>query len=101
MTTTTRFFVTYSGVKLPLKLVDPLDETQVDNRNTYMRATYDDKDRLIAAEKLVYGEVELSHRYEYQDDSTTLARAEVKALDGDTQVVTFGPDGRAVIEIED
>lgn len=94
--TTIRHFVTYSGVKLPLKLVDPLEDGQLDHRNTYMRATYDALGRLIACEKLVYGAVELSHHYAYHGDGTVLARAEVKALDGDVQVVAFGPDGRAI-----
>lgn len=98
-TTTTRYFVTYSGVRLPLKLVDPLEDSQIGNRNTYMRARYDALGRMIVCEKMVYGAVELSHRYEYHGDGLTLARAEVTALDGDTQVVTFGPDGRAVVEV--
>lgn len=100
MTTTTRYFVTYSGVRLPLKLVDQLEESQVGNRNTYMRATYDALGRMIVCEKLVYGAVELSHRYAYHGDGPTLARAEVTALDGDPQVVTFGPDGRAVVALD-
>jgi len=31
---TTRFFVTYSGVKLPFKLVNQLEGSEVKNRNT-------------------------------------------------------------------
>jgi hypothetical protein len=33
-----------------------------------MRAYYDDAERLLAVEKVVYGEVEFEHRYQYHDD---------------------------------
>ena len=51
-----RYFLSYSGVSLPLRLVSPLAASELQNRNTYFRAVYDDADRLVA--KLVYGEVE-------------------------------------------
>jgi hypothetical protein len=63
MTTDYRYFLTYSGVRLPLKLMQPLEPNELDNRNTYFRASYDPEGRITAIEKLVYGEVELSHVY--------------------------------------
>ena len=65
-----RYFLTYSGVKLPLRLVNPLSENELANRNTYIRAQYDAADRLAVCEKLVYGEVELTHRYRYRENGT-------------------------------
>ncbi len=82
-----RYFVTYSGVKLPLRLVSPLQEADLENRNTYVRARFDDQDRLIAVEKLVYGEVELVHRYEY-DQQGAMKAAHI-TMDGETTAISF------------
>lgn len=82
-----RYFVTYSGVKLPLRLVNPLQEADLKNRNTYIRAQFDDQERLIAVEKLVYGEVELVHRYEY-DQQGALKTAHI-TMDGETTAISF------------
>ena len=83
-----RYFVTYSGVKLPLKLVSPIEEAEIEHRNTYIRAEFDDEGRLTGVEKLVYGEVELMHRYGY-DGGGTLKTAHI-TMDGQTTVMTFG-----------
>ncbi len=73
-----RYFLTYSGVRMPLKLVEPLQPGELGNRNTYFRVTYDDAGRLATCEKVVYGEVELSHQYAYRDDGSLLhARVEL------------------------
>ena len=82
-----RYFVTYSGVKLPLKLVDPLDAAELNHRNTFIRARCDGDDRLVECEKLVYGEVQLAHRYLYGDDGA-LRRAEI-VMDDETTVLEF------------
>ena len=42
-----RYFVSYSGVKLPLRLVDPLEEAELENRNTYIRAEFDERERVF------------------------------------------------------
>ncbi len=60
-----RYFVSYSGIKLPLNLVNPLDENETENRNTYFCGYYDEDGRMLVCEKRVYGEVEFSHTYEY------------------------------------
>ncbi len=86
------FFTTYSGVKLPLKLVGPIQEAEVEHRNTYIRAEFDDQDRMIGVEKLVYGEVELTHRYDYDSDGA-LKTARI-TMDGETTVMNFGAAGR-------
>lgn len=62
---TSRFFVSYSGVQLPLKLVNPLEQNEIENRNTYFCGYYDREGQMVACEKRVYGEVEFSHRYDY------------------------------------
>lgn len=57
-----RCFTSYTGIKLPLKLVDELDDESVDRRITYFKGYYDENNRLRVVEKVVYGEIEFSHR---------------------------------------
>jgi hypothetical protein len=83
-----RHYVTYSGVKLPLKLVNPLQASDIANRNTYFRAWFDERGRMVACEKVVYGEVELRHRYEYHDNGS-LKQAEITEADEETRVMRF------------
>ncbi len=71
-----RYFLSYSGVKLPLNLVSPIAETELENRNTYFRAGFDSAGKIISCEKIVYGEVELTHTYEYDADGV-LSRATI------------------------
>jgi hypothetical protein len=42
-----RYFVSYSGVKLPLRLVDPLRKPSGMNRNTYIRAEFAERERVF------------------------------------------------------
>ncbi|TRW91500.1 DUF6156 family protein [Candidatus Methylobacter oryzae] len=63
-----RYFVSYSGVKLPLKLVNEITGESLNNRNTYYRSQFDARDRIVLCQKVVYGEVESEHRYQYYDD---------------------------------
>lgn|SRR5690606_3832032 len=83
-----RHYLTYSGVKLPLKLLTPLEPGQIANRNTYFRGYFDEQDRLIGLQKIVYGEIELQHRYHY-GDSGTLQRAEITDADGEVTALQF------------
>jgi hypothetical protein len=63
-----RYFVSYSGIKLPLKLVNEITEQSLHNRNTYFCGHFDAHDRLICCQKIVYGEVEFEHVYSYHDN---------------------------------
>lgn len=63
-----RYFTSYIGVKLPLKLVNELDGTGIDKRITYFTGYYDEEERVKIIEKVVYGEIEFSHHYEYNAD---------------------------------
>ncbi len=80
-----RYFLTYSGVRMPLKLVEPLQPDELGNRNTYFRVTYDAAGRIAVCEKLVYGEVELSHQYAYREDGSLL-HARIELGDEATEV---------------
>lgn len=87
-----RYFVSYSGVKLPLNLVTPLDAAALNNRNTFFRGWFDVAQRLIACEKITYGEVELTHRYEY-DDNGVLRQATISGSDEEVTVMRFDAQG--------
>jgi hypothetical protein len=92
-----RHYVTYSGVKLPLKLVNPLEEADIANRNTYFRAYYDDQQRMVLCQKVVYGEVELQHRYAYHANGN-LKQAEITEADDDPKVMHFDEEGDLLTE---
>jgi len=83
---TVRYFTTYSGVSLPFKLTAELSEVETQNRNTFFRGYFDADGRLQSFQKVVYGEVELEHRYQY-GDAGELQRTEILDEDGEVTVV--------------
>ena len=83
-----RHYVTYSGVTLPLNLVTPLGDDSVDGRITYFRGYYDEHEQLFAVEKVVYGEVEFEHRYQYYPDGR-IKSAELREEDEEPRVMQF------------
>lgn len=92
-----RFYVSYTGVKLPLKLVNPIEADALSNRNTFIRAYFDDDGVLMRFEKMVYGEVELAHRYVYHDNGA-LKQAEIAMLDEDTVILCFDEVGSLLLK---
>jgi hypothetical protein len=86
LTKNCRYFLTYTGTKLPLTLLEEIDEAGLKNRNTYFCGYFDGQDRLVGIQKIVYGELEMEHRYYY--DGATLKRAEVIDIDGDITEIT-------------
>lgn len=89
---TSRFFVTYTGVKLPFRLVNELQPDEVENRNTFFRGYLDDQDRLTGFDKVAYDEIELSHRYEYHDNGK-LKRVEITDIDSEVTVLNYDTEG--------
>ena len=87
-----RFFVSYSGVELPFNLVNSIAAEALSNRNTFIRAYFNEARMLTGFEKVVYGEVELAHRYQYHDNGA-LSRAEITMLDEDAAVLCFDETG--------
>jgi len=90
-----RFFVSYSGVKLPFNLVNAIAADGLSNRNTFIRAYFDQAGVLSGFDKVVYGEVELSHRYEYHGNGR-LKRAEITMLDEEPVAMSFDEAGSQV-----
>ncbi|MFG1352419.1 DUF6156 family protein [Xanthobacter autotrophicus] len=86
-----RFYTTYTGVKLPFRLVEAIPEAQLTHRNTFIRAYFAADGLLTGFDKMVYGEVELAHRYEYHGNGA-LCRAEV-TMDEETVVLAFDEAG--------
>lgn len=86
---TRRYFLTTSGVRLPLKLVNEIEANSLANRNTYIKADYDRDGRLLRFAKIVYGDIELTHVYNY-DAKGALRRAEIALPDEDPVVMEFG-----------
>jgi len=84
-----RYFLTYTGMSLPLQLTQELQATDLRNRNTYFEAHYDGQGRLTAIDKRVYGDVEMTHRYVWDAASGQLAQATVQIGDDDAQVVNY------------
>ena len=89
------YFTSYTGVSLPLKLVNKLDVNNMDMRITYFKGSYDELDRLTAVEKIVYGEVEFIHRYEY-DDGNSLIKATLISDDEAPRALIYDEQGQAV-----
>lgn len=85
-----RYFLTYRGTRLPLQLTEELTADALGHRNTYFRARYDAEDRMVCCEKLVYGEVELSHRYEY-DAAGRLHCAVITVGDDEPRTLHLAP----------
>jgi hypothetical protein len=87
-----RYFISYSGVSLPLKLTNELEPDGMDNRITYFIGYFDDEERLRMIEKVVYGEIEFSHEYEYDDQM--IRRATLIEDGEDPRVLEFDDQGR-------
>jgi len=90
-----RFFTSYSGVKLPFNLVNAIAAEALSNRNTFIRAYFDQAGMLSGFDKVVYGEVELSHRYQYHGNGR-LKRAEIVMLDEEPAALHFDEAGSQV-----
>lgn len=76
------YYVTYSGVGLPLKLVSPIDENDLYLRNTYFRQYTNDQNQKIIIEKIVHGRVEMVHKYTYDQENRVI---EVEITDTDEE----------------
>ena len=87
-----RCFLSYSGTGLPLNLVGEIELAETENRNTYFGAQYDDQARELLIHKVVYGEVELEHRYQYYDNGA-LQCAVIINIDGEEQRLEFDRQG--------
>ena len=90
-----RYFLTYTGVKLPLTLLNELDADQLGNRIAYFRGYYNDLGQLVRLQKMVYGETEMEHRYQY-DATGILRQAEIIDIDGEAAVLAFDENGIAL-----
>lgn len=84
----TRYFTSYSGVRLPLNLVGELAPEDMRNRNTFYLGEYDADGRLVRCEKRVYGEAEVCHEYHYHPDGR-LARAVIHDGGDEPEIIDY------------
>ncbi len=91
-----RFFVSYTGIKLPVRMVNPLEEVDLKNRNTFIIAYFDKDDRMVGFEKMVYGEIELSHFYDYYP-SGALQSADIM-MDEVVTTIDYDESGAMITE---
>ena len=92
--TVCRYFVSYSGIKLPLPLVNEITEASLNNRHTYYRGYFDAQDKMLLCQKVVYGEVESEHQYDYYD-SGVLKCAQITE-DDEVREIHFNEVGKMV-----
>lgn len=90
---TVRHFVSYSGVKLPLKLHTELDDDGLRHRITFFRGHYTADESLSRVEKVVYGEIEFTHDYQYHDNGQLSQATVTLHAEEERTVMRFAPDG--------
>ena len=83
-----RFFASFVGIGLPLRLISELEPSALIHRNTYFVAYYDEVGRLTRCDKMAYGDRILSHAYEYYA-SGCLKSASIRSDDDDDGGVIF------------
>lgn len=88
----TRYFISYSGVTLPLNLVNELQDGLA-QRITYFIGYYDNE-LLRKVEKNVYGEIEFTHDYSY-DESGKINKAVITEEDEEPRTLIFDQQGQA------
>ena len=93
-----QYFLSYSSVRLPLNLVSPITPESIPNRNTYFGANLENG-RICLIHKRVYGDIELSHRYQYYPDGT-LKTAEIQTIDDECIKLTFDTNGKVIDQEE-
>ncbi len=94
-----RYFLSYSGIKLPLRLMRELERSEIDNRNTYFGANVDEQGRIVLLHKVVYGTVELEHTYRYHDNGALRCAEILDANDSDetVRILNFDEAGNPVV----
>lgn len=92
-------FLSYSGTGLPLNMVSPITDEAIENRNTWFGVCIDEYGRIRLIHKLVYGSVELSHEYQYNDDGK-LVVADIRSIDDEATRLWFDGDGKLVRQEE-
>ncbi|TGD73515.1 hypothetical protein E4634_10825 [Mangrovimicrobium sediminis] len=93
------YYLSYSGARLPLNMVNRLTAEDIHNRNTFFGVNRDEDGRIVLIHKRVYGAIELSHSYSY-DAAGRLAGAEIIGADEDGRRLEFGSDGSIISDEE-
>lgn len=94
-----KYFLSYSGAQLPLNLVSSIEPEDIQNRNTYFGADLDSDGRILLIHKRVYGDIELSHQYQYHDNGA-LKVAEIHNIEDEGIRLHFDREGSISAEVE-
>ena len=89
-----RFFASFVGIGLPLRLISELEPSAIIHRNTYFIAYYNEAGRLTRCDKMVYGNRILSHVYEYHASGFLKSASIRSGDDDDGGVIFFDENGK-------
>jgi hypothetical protein len=90
-----KYFGTFVGYDLPLKLRENLFRTEAEERGTYYIAHYDSVGRLEEVRKVHTGATFFVHKYTY-DAQGILVEARITNKAGEVSILKRGPDGKLV-----
>ena len=90
-----KYFGTFSGYTLPLKLKNNLSKSEIEARRAYLVAYYDASGRLHKVRKVLDGKTEFIHEYAY-DAQSKLVEVIVTNHEGNISILKRTPDGRMV-----
>ena len=91
-----RYFTSYSGVKLPLKLVGEIASDDMANRNTYFEGSFNEQAQICICRKIVYAETDLEHHYFYHDNGQ-LKQAIIIEDEDDQTTLIFDENGQMIV----
>ena len=92
-----KYFLSYSGASLPLKLVSQVEPGEIENRNTYFGADFDNNGRITVIQKSVYGEIELSHYYHYHANGN-IKSADIHNIENEGVRLHFDETGKVTFQ---
>jgi len=91
-----RHYIAYTGIRLPYKFVNEISDEELNLRNTYFKAYYDKEGKMTRCEKIVYGEVEFTHNYDYYADGV-IKRAEILEAGEGARYIHYHENGFPIV----
>lgn len=95
--TETKYFATFSGYNIPLKLTEEIPKELALKRDAYYVGFYDEDQRLTCVEKYLDGALFFRHSYFYREDGS-LRESKTVNSEGIETVSYFDENGRKIDE---
>ena len=95
MKTGVYYFKSWSGYQVPFKPIEPIDETELEEFDTYYIADYN-QGNLMSFEKIYKGEREWKDHYEYWEDSDKIKQRRMEKNDGTINTQEFDKAGKII-----